>query len=294
MARPKTVKAVEAPKAKKPRSRSKDGVKRGPFSNTDKAFMNSNHKRMTTDAMAAKLNRTPESIKIYLEENMALKQDGGSPLIRQLRDSADYEKYQNQFMPHEMRQLENRFLELMGQFQNDVKKTDEIHIFQLISNEIQLDRILVEQKQTLEIKLAYHAKITKLSMKEELTPDEAFKLDSWKVEFENCKANEKVLTDRQKIFQERMDKAMTALKSTREQRNKNVENRDKDFPSMIKFLMEEEELMKVGEELGMMQLARDKEYKRLSRVHKYEDGTMTPIIMNAETIAALGDESEES
>lgn len=286
-------KIVNPEKPVKPRPKSSDGVKRGPLSNTDKAFINANHKKMTGDTIASRLKRTPETIKSYLEETLSIKQDGGSPILRQLRESSDYAKWQQQFMTDEMKQFENRYVELMGQFQNDVKKTDEIHIFQLISNEIQLDRILIEQKETIESQRSVHQKINILCLKDDPDDRDLMMIDRYQVDFENAKANAKVLTDRQKIFQERMDKAMQALKSTRDQRMKNNENRDKDFPSMIRFLMEEEELMKAGEELSLMQIARDKEYRRLSKVHKYEDGTMNPIIMNADTISRIGKEDED-
>jgi hypothetical protein len=281
------------------------------MSDGDREYVKANHKKMALDTISSRLNRHPDSITRFIESlglDAAMPREKQSeaspkavPLVEQLKMRPDWDKWNNQFFPDEMERFVARYVELMNQFKFDVEATEDLLVIQLITNELQLDRVLIDQKRNMEVEIAMGRHVDRLNQKifadVDLSIEEQNLLDRFNVEYETAKANNKTLTDRQKIYQDRMDKALVALKATRQQRDKTIENKGKDFVSLIKWLMEEENRLNAGQEMGLRKLAMETEYANLTKPHKFDNGEQDFPVFNSDVVlanAAGEAESEEA
>ena len=78
---------------------------------------------------------------------------------------------------------------------------------------------------------------------------------------------------------------LAALKGTREQRIKRIEDSKETIVGWMRnLLLHPEERMKIGIDMEKMRLAADAECERLSEWHKYEDETLDQPFMTPETV----------
>jgi len=81
------------------------------------------------------------------------------------------------------------------------------------------------------------------------------------------------------------NKIFSALKATREQRIKQIENSKESFVDWVKELIKNPEKRKeYGVYMEKHRIATEVEYKRLSELHTYEDGEVDQAILNSETV----------
>src|SRR5690606_10700495 len=80
-------------------------------------------------------------------------------------------------------------------------------------------------------------------------------------------------------------KIFSALKATREQRIKQIENSKESFVDWVKELIKNSQLRKdFGIYMEKHRIATEVEYKRLSELHTYDDGEVDMPVLNHETI----------
>jgi hypothetical protein len=256
--------------------------KRGFYSKSEIETLKSHLKaKLTVDQISLKMNRATESVQREINKLQGAMAAPTSPLgiAHQLEIRPEWKKWQEQFTKGELEQFKNQYVQIMAQFDNNVKPTEELQIFQVITLIILIDRTLAEQKRALDTMDRLQVKIDRARSRN--NDDEADMLES---QFEAVRAVSKTCADKYKTYSDKQDKMLQQLKGTRDQRIKNNENGDKSFVSLLKWLMEEDNRMKAGEEMAMFKEAAEKERIRMSQPHKYIDGTVDRPLLSSETI----------
>jgi hypothetical protein len=174
----------------------------------------------------------------------------------------------------------------MAQFDNDVKHAEELQIFQVITLIILIDRTLAEQKRALDTMEKLQTRIDRARNKK--NDDEADVLES---QYELARAVSKTCADKYKTYSDKQDRMLQQLKGTRDQRIKGDGNKGENFVGLLRWLQEEENRLKAGKEMAMFKAAAEKEKERMSRPHKYIDGTVDRPLLSAETVN-FGDDDD--
>lgn len=248
-------------------------------------------KKMTAEQIAPKMRRSVESIqkemdKIRGGEMSPAKMNVGD----QLRLRPEWGKWEEQFTPNELEQFAYNYVELMAHFENNVKHAEELQIFQVITLIIMIDRTLKEQKDAMTEMEYWREQILKERGKANPDPGLLAELQG---NYEQSRAVTKVCADKYKTYSDKQDKMLETLKATRNQRIKNLEQSDKSYIGLIRSLMEEDNREKAGREIALMKSAAVKEKARLSKPHKYQDGTIDRPLLTPESVL-MDDEEENS
>jgi hypothetical protein len=115
---------------------------------------------------------------------------------------------------------------------------------------------------------------------------------TWRPSSTQARSSEKFLTTEYAKLQERHADLMKQLKTTRDQRIKQIEGDNKNgFLSVIKELERRDQQEREGRQIELVKLAGKKEYVRLGRPQTFADGNADNPILSADTVD-LGREDE--
>lgn len=266
---------------KKPTTNTTTKFKRGFYSKVEVETLRQHVKaKLTVDQISLKMNRPTESIQREID-----KLQGATPapaamgIANQLEIRPEWKKWQEQFTKNELEQFKTQYVQIMAQFDNNVKATEELQIFQVITLVILIDRTLAEQKRALDSMEKLQVKIDRARNRGD--DDEADVLES---QYEVARAVSKTCADKYKTYSDKQDRMLQQLKGTRDQRMKHNEDNDKSFVSLLRWLQEEDNRLKAGKEMAMFKEAAVQERIRMAQPHKYIDGTIDRPLLSAETI----------
>jgi hypothetical protein len=210
------------------------------------------------------------------------------PLAEQLKNRPEWEQLEAQFTDEELEFFLYRYVQLMGQFGRDgVLHTEEIMIFQLISNEIVTNRSLAGQKYLV-------GEVARLQEELELLDEDDSKSRSRaRALREQIEVNMKSLGDAKRGLDGSLKQTQSFLKDLkglREQRIKQLESAGTSFVEFLRALQDEDFRAAQDEDMELVRRAAEKERARLSRPHTYLDGTVEPPLLTPETVLALDDQ----
>ena len=125
-------------------------MKKGRFSKEEIAFIEENHKAMSYDTIAAKLNRDSESIENFvtskLGQNISSKAQKEWQASYDLKRRPYWKDLKEQFHPDELEMLLYHWGRIIGQFKDDVLPTEELQVIDAIKLEILMNRDLRQQQ----------------------------------------------------------------------------------------------------------------------------------------------------
>lgn len=256
---------------------------RGPWSVEEKNYIRDNAGSLTPEEIAVEINRNPEAVKRYMTKNGLMKFYTSEQIKRDssftnLTKSAYWKNLSEQFTHEELQMFQYHWQNTAKQFNDDILHTEEIQIVDMIKFEILMNRLLSKEIQiTREIE-----ELNNLLAAERMKKDkdiEALKyytalIDSMYKSIEQIQRDYGNLhTSKSKIF--------SALKATREQRIKQIENSKESFVDWVKELVKNPELRRsLGIYMEKHRIATEVEYKRLSELHEFDDGVVEPPILN--------------
>lgn len=282
-------------------------IKRGRMSSSDLRYIEAECEHQTADAIAAVLNRSIDLIKPLYKKALAKKKRGTfgakevkpedlvSPeeeekfVIRtELRNSEAWKRLDHEFTPEELKYFEERYVEMLAQFKGDVLATENVQIMQVIRFEILMSRNLYQRREI-------NTDIDNLkSLQKALSdsnPDPKKMTDAVRknvMELETsinvARGNEAAKSNEYAKLQERHDKLTQSLKGTRDQRLDKIEKEGIDFVSVLRDLMKKDVQDREGRHNELMKLGTQKEYDRLGRPHKFQDGTIDSPILSVDTV----------
>ena len=216
---------------------------------------------------------------------------------KELRQSESWRVLKQEFSDEELRFFEEGYVKLMRQFRADVLATEETQIFMAIKLELLMSRNLQQRKKALEdiVRLedmqrdhlgAFGGDVHQMS-----DQDKAFSLNLENQLLQAKQAEQSRTTEYGKL-QERHDALMKGLKATRDQRIKQIEQSKTSFLGVIRMLQDRDRQEAEGREIELTRMAADKEYVRLGRPIRYDDGNYDSPILSADTVD-LGPEEDD-
>lgn len=277
----------------------------------ERAFILENYAKLTVEEIAKKLGRTEETVRQFIRmnvPNIPSQRDVVSPppkppaevtpvTIRQeLRDSRAWQALKDEFTKDELKYFEEAYVKLMSQFkQQGVLASEETQIFLVIKFELLMSRNLKARAKALEdiARLeAMQADFLKGFMGDVSSMEKGDKETALKFEeqLQYSRSAEQSRTTEYVKLQERHDSLMKSLKSTRDQRIKDLESGKKDFLSVLKMFQDDEIRRREGRQMELVSMAGDAEYKRLGQLHEYADGSVDRPILSADTVDLTEDD----
>jgi hypothetical protein len=172
--------------------------------------------------------------------------------------------------------FEEEFVKLMAQFRGDVLTSEEMQIFDVIRFDVLKGRNLIEQRKLKEELAEAERDLARRRDEDEEGVRTAVS------HVRDLRAAMTALGSEYGRLQESHRDLLRALKSTREQRIKEINSGKDTVLGLIRQMQSEEFRELEGRELALARLAADREMARLSQDHLYEDGQMDRPVLTAE------------
>lgn len=260
----------EAPKIEK-----KESLRAGVLTQKEKDFISQNIHRIPIEVIAKQLNRSISLVCVAagIDEDT----------VKEFRYSPDFDSLKSEFTDEEMVRFEYKYLQWLTQFKQDVTASEKTQILLAIKYDILMSRCLQEQKKIMEDTKRWEKTMNDILAKETLDENDA---KDFAGVAQTIATQRNIIKDQTRSFTELTAKhkdLMQQLKATREQRIKNIENSKRDLMSLMKSLLDDKFREEEGERLAMVKMASEKEFERLSKIHKYVNGEKDRPILNAET-----------
>lgn len=263
--------------------------KRGQLSLEEEKFIKNNVAHMSIDDIADRLNRTPEPIKKFIEQqNLYVSDDEKNEnqyLKHKLHSKSFWNEVKKQFDEDtgELQYFEEIWINLIKQFREDVLPAEELQIKQFITIDILINRSMKERKRH----IAETEKLQRLVDKEYEKPEDQRdipRLANLETQLSFARnsiasyTNEytKLLAEQQKISKD--------LKATREQRIKRIEDGKSSWTGLIRMLEDEEIRENEGKQLEIIRLATEKSRNKLMDYHSYQDETIDMPFLTPESV----------
>ena len=197
-----------------------------------------------------------------------------------------------QFSDDELEVFEEKYIELMEQFKDNVLKTEEVQLFHAIKLQILMDRNL-ESKQRARSQIIKLENLQKgivdkyggdFSRVEQRDQDSITQIGE---QISSFAIAEQSASTEYINLQKEHNSLLEKLKASRFQRIEKVENSKISFTGLVKRLMDRDFQEAESRTIELFKKASDKELTRLAEPHKYIDGSFDLPVLNAETIDML-------
>lgn len=261
----------------------------------EQQFIRSNLEEKSVDEIALHLNRDPKSVLAWIKKNVGFSEDEKkeAKAFNELKEKGYWKELAAQFSEEELDAFSFHWGKLWSQFGDDVFHTEEIQIIDAIKLQLLMNRSLRFQYKNLDQINALQDMVADCNKEIEDNIGDRDYVQSKMVEIANYErqiavlaaSNEAVGRD-YKTYLEKKNDIIRALKGTRDQRLKNIEdNSRQSFGGLVKKLIADTEFRnKVGVDMEKMRLAIDKERERLARPHSYVNGEIDQPFLTADTI----------
>jgi hypothetical protein len=278
-------------------------AKQGRLSAKEKEDIKKLSERYTAEEIAVRLNRLPETIVAWQKENLPPMKGAPAPaapatIKKDLKSTMAWKQLQSQFTEDEILYFEERFVDLMSQFKDDVWATEQTQMFLLIKIEILMDRNLKQRQRAIIDIEKYERKMVKFNELPAHTrsPDEQGEILILETMIASAKAAEQSKTGEFVKLEEKHQGLLRDLKSTRDQRLSKVENSKDTFLKIIKDMHDNPgKYEQEGRLMVMQERVSNKETIRLGTPHLFGDGLTDQPLLTDETVemADANVESEE-
>lgn len=263
--------------------------KTGRLSNEEMAFITANAENMTYEELAEKLNRTIDPIKKHIEEKLGKNIDGRNKLLynakKDIQNRPYWAQLELQFSSEELDLFVYHWGLMYEQMKEDITHTEELQVVEVIKFEILTNRVLINQKSIMDNINNINNILENEKNKD--NPDTA-KIVNLERQLAGFYAGHDNLSKEHRDLSDKKQSILKALKMTRDQRVKNLEDSKESIISWFRIACENKpERIKMGLEMEKMRLAMDKERERLGKYHTYADGEidrplLTPAIVEKE------------
>jgi IS30 family transposase len=263
--------------------------KRGQLSLSEEQFIKDNMSSLSIEEIASSLNRNPDPIKRYIQENQLYEPDDTkaeyNTLKNKLHSKTFWREISRQFDEEtgELEYFEDVWINLIKQFREDVLPAEELQIKQFITIDILINRSMKERKRH----ISETEKLQKLVDNEYLKPEDqrdAARLLNLENQLSFSRNSIASYTNEYTKLLGEYQKISKDLKATREQRIKRIEDGKSSWVGLIRMLEEEDIRDKEGREMAILNLATNKARSKLYEYHQYADDKVDSPILNETTM----------
>lgn len=272
--------------------------KEGRFSKVELRFIQKNYESLTVDEIAKKLSRTPEMVQNKLTEILKEKQSKGEDV--QIAIEYDIKKMpffptlKRQYSKEELMVIEYQWNYFHNQFQNDVMHTEQMQILSYCKTYIDLDRLGILEKESLEQVKRLEQSIMEDKKSLEMFGDDPIVKSRMLVteqQIGDIRNSRRSVTDEKVKLGKQLADLTAALKGTRDQRIKVATEQQMSLTSLLKALDNEAFRKNAVRENHLLKLSAEKVRKDLGSHHKYADDLYDRPLLNSETVMDEGEET---
>lgn len=274
--------------------------KSGPFSGEDHEMIKRCIQNGWNDQdIADKIGRNLETVIKYIYKNNmrhagnGVEPDDAARLLEALRSRSYYKSITKMYDGEDLNTFETSWIEIMKQFNEDVKPIEESAVKRLIHVQIMINHNRIKQGQASKQVDFLKQQLTQESAAplEVRNTDRIFDLTS-QIDVANS-ALQSYTTEFLKLSSE--EKSITQeLKGNRDARIKKVEDSKTTFTGYIRTLDNIHNQKIAGRDAELMRKAMEKAYHRLGDLHTYNDNKIDRVFLTSETtIADYSDLNQE-
>lgn len=279
------------------------GRKRGKFGIEELQYMNENMHSMTAEEMAVKLNRTVEVVQKHIDslsddKNETMNRLENKEAFRDLKTKPFWRELKEQYTERELELYLYHWAKYLEQFNWDVTHSEESQICKAIDLEIMMHRNMKEkfkvegELQRLEKELGRALEKDKEIEEGDLADkDREYLLSQHRTYIQALMAQIQGIRSSQmsrtKEYNELLDKHQKMnrdLKTTRDQRFKDIQERKITFFGFLKQFEDAREKQRLSTEAELISISSRKALNDLGDYHKYTDGTIDQPILSAENL----------
>lgn len=266
--------------------------KRGALSVPDMTFIKNNVDRFTVEEMARALGRTVLPVERYIARNKLGKKyspevEAGEKtehmILKELKLKAFYRNLTTQLSIPEVSYFCEHWVNMLVQFNGDLLASEEMELKELIILEILKNREGAAERERLVSIEELNREIKRARQLDAGVRDKEH-VKYMQAEILSLRTASSTYVRNLKELCDRADKMRKALHASRELRAKDLQNSKIDFAAWLKWLDEYENRSRVGREMEIIKLAKQKEALRLSQYHVFSNKDVTKPILNAETV----------
>lgn len=250
------------------------------------AYIKKNLGTSSVEEIALNLNRSPEAIIKVRDDLFGVSH---YDIRENLKNSTEWGQIKKELTKEEHGIFEEKYVKLMGQFAKDLLPTEESQIHELIRFEILVHRKMVDVKRASEQAAMLQEELFDLR-KQPASEDTRAQIRYVQDQLYQTNGMSNSAMSEVRELHKRSEAILKNLKGTRDQRLKNVEERNKTLVDVIKNLEERDYKEKEGRYINLMKEATKKERLRLSKMHDYgasinKPGIIDRPILNSETVS---------
>ena len=270
--------------------------KRGALSNEDQDYIRKNVHRMSLGAIATKLNRTVDTIEKYCAKynltHIEMEEESyeDTVLRRKLETRAYWPQIFQQFTDDEREYFCVTWISMMKQFNEDIKYSEELQVKQWITLDIMCNRILKDRKSAVE-QLDRLQRAVDLEYDKDIDERNGALVQGLETEMAMIRNSMGQFTREHGVLLDKIKDIQRDLRAARSDRIKRVEDSNTSFAGFLVALEDEEFRAKVGENMGIMKLAKDAAKKEFGQYYKFGDGQIDRPLLTHETIE-YGEDNE--
>ncbi len=288
---------VENPKKTPPtaapiRAETEPKRKVGRLSEDERKYILASAEGKSVEEIAEHLHRKPETVREELQKvgraGLKVDPDERVAIRAELKASEKWKRLRQELGDDEVSYFEEEYVKLMAQFRQDVLASEETQIFDVIRFDVLKSRNMIERRRAREaisrLQRQQEALLKTVPDASKLKADDRDRLLQLDTDIRDAQAAESSRTTEYVKLQERQDALMKSLKSTRDQRVKEVSSGAQTVLGLLKQLQNDEFRKREGRQAELVRMASDKEYARLGAVHTYEDGAADRPILSPDTV----------
>jgi hypothetical protein len=280
--------------------------KRGPLSAAERQKILKWADSKSISDIAKTLNRTVDIITEFVTVHGAAveKQKGleipatfKGQVYHELTHTLSWRQIKAEFSSKEIEIFKEKYVEFMWQFKNDVLPSERIQIIHVIKLDILMSRVLQEQNNAgeqisrLESQRSQYA--VQFAGNPALMSDtDKDLLKTWENQLGNYRASLQSYTKEYTTLQKTQFDLMKSIKGTRDQRIKDIEQKQTSFIGLIKALQDQEFAEREGRHIELIKMAGQKAALDLGKPHQYMDEIVDLPIYSPENLEKLEKEGK--
>ena len=256
------------------------------FSVDEVDYIIKNKDKLSCKEMGAHLGRRPAAVQDYIVQNLGVARMEQLKIDTKahLKTRPFYGDLQKQFDRDELKTFEEQYAKMYAQFKDDVFHTEEMQILDIIKISIMCDRILIGQgtirRQMEQVQYAI--------LTEKQKPQGEWNIELLSLlerQLATMYGSMKNMSDEYQSLMKQKSDLLKAIKGTRDQRVKHIEDSKQTFTALMTRLTENSEFRRqVGLDMEKYRLAAKAEYDRLGTAIRFEDGVVDRPLLNSDTV----------
>lgn len=239
---------------------------------------------MTVEDIASQLDRNVTSVENFIKRKLKVGLSKIEAAAYSLEDRPYWRELEAQFTETELELFKYHWSRIISQFKDDVFPTEELQVVDVIKLEILMNRCLKGNKENIEQINTYDHMVKDERSRDKDQQDHDYIINLER-QIASLRASQESLNRDYRELQAKKGSMLKEMKGTREQRIKRLEDSKQSFTSWVASMMQDPDLMKkYGIEMEKMRVAMHNEKDRLSKFHKYEDGTVDQPFLTPDTV----------